>query len=219
MPFTQPTPGAPVPADQPVYRNQAVAGHELLHDLGRARALLDSLRSGLPATGNHRDADSLTELLDRMQVSLDALLTGDSDRAERTPTHLGEVVARVARLHDPLEQRVAVRVPALIMSVDAVKLERIVDNLLANALTHAPAGSVVGVEAQFRPGAVTLTVADDGPGIPPEIVRRLELRADPPEVTSGLDIVARFARAHGGRVWVTGPGARVHVELPTSDRL
>lgn len=195
----------------------AVAAHELHHDLGRANELLEALRVDLPEGSTHqRDADSLADLLERMQVSVDALLVGDADRAERSPTRLGELVHRVARAHDPDERRVDVQVPSLVMNVDAVKLERIVDNLLSNALAHAPGGSVVSVEAAFTAGRVTLTVADDGPGIPPEIVERLEGTSPASQLPSGLDVVARFARAHGGRVRVTGPGARVHVELPTS---
>lgn len=196
----------------------AVAAHELRHDVGRARALLAALCADLPPESVHqRDAASLADLLARMQVSVDALLVGDADRAERAPTHLGELIHRVARAHDPAETVIDVRVPSLVMNVDPVKLERIIDNLLANALAHAPAGTTVPVEARFTRGMVTLLVADEGPGIPEEVVRRLERAGDEPAMPGGLDVVARFARAHGGRVWATGPGAQVYVELPTSD--
>lgn len=196
----------------------AVAAHELRHDVGRARTLLEALRTDIPLDSVHqRDACSLADLLARMQVSVDALSVGDADRAERAPTHLEELIRCVARAHDPAEAIVDVRVPSPVMSVDPVKLERIVDNLLANALAHAPAGTSVPVEAHFARGMVTLLVADEGPGIPQEIVERLEHAGDEPDVPGGLDVVAGFARAHGGRVWVSGPGARVHVELPTSE--
>lgn len=195
----------------------AVAAHELHHDLSRAHELLEALRVDLPEGSTHqRDADSLGDLLERMQISVDALLVGDADRAERSPTRLGELVQRVARAHDPDERRIAVHVPSLVMNVDAVKLERIVDNLISNALAHTPEGAVVRVAAAFTAGRVTVTVVDDGPGIPPEVIRRLESPSPTSQVPSGLDVVARFARAHGGRVRVTGPGARVDVELSTS---
>lgn len=196
----------------------AVAAHELRHDVGRAGALLEALRADLPADSAHqRDATSLADLLARMQVSVEALLVGDADRAERAPTHLEELIRRVARAHDPAEIIIDVRVPSLVMSVDPVKLERIVDNLLANALAHAPAGTSVPVEARFERGTVTLLVADEGPGIPDDVVQRMARSGDESGMPGGLDVVARFARAHGGRVWVSGPGARVYVELPTSD--
>lgn len=196
----------------------AVAAHELRHDLGRSRELLAGLREDLPAGSPHEpDARALADLLARMQVSVDALLVGDADVAQRRPTRLGELVHQVVRAHDPDGSRVEVDVPALVMNVDAVKLERIVDNLLSNALVHAPAGTPVTVTASFTAGRVTLMVTDDGPGIPEDVVGRLEQGGSSPRVPGGLDVVARFARAHGGQVWVHGPGARVVVELPTSN--
>lgn len=195
----------------------AVAAHELGHDLRRARELLGGLLADLaPASRHEPDARSLAELLARMQVSVDALLVGDADRAERRPTQLGELVHRVARAHDPDGSRIRVEVPSLVMNVDPVKLERIVDNLLSNALAHASEGTPVTVTAAFSAGRVTLTVTDDGPGIPEGIVARLHSDGSFPEVPGGLDVVSRFARAHGGRVRVHGPGAHVVVELATS---
>jgi signal transduction histidine kinase len=198
----------------------AIAAHELHHDTGQARRLVARLVELLPSDGDEqRLATALAGVLDRMERSVDHLLVGDTDRVERSVTRIDEVVGRVAREHDPVGDRVELDVPSLVMSVDTVKLERIVDNLLINALEHAPPGSTVRVSGRFEPGSVILTVADDGPGIPDTLVARLA-DDDGPEVVnpSGLDVVARFARAHGGRVWVTGPGAHVHVELPTSSR-
>lgn len=198
----------------------AIAAHELHHDVGQARRLLAQLFAALPDEGEQRGlATALAGVLEQMERSVDALLVGDSERVERTVGRIDEIVGRVASAHDPAGDCIELDVPSLVMSVDTVKLERIVDNLLVNALDHAPEGSTVRVSGRFEPGSVILTVADDGPGIPEELVARLEQAPEPGTGRpSGLDVVARFARVHGGQVWVTGPGAHVHVQLPTSAR-
>lgn len=198
----------------------AIAAHELHHDAGQARRLVAELAEQLdPDVEQQRLVAALAGVLERLDRSLDALLLGETDEVERTVVRLDQLVERVAREHDPDEVRVELAVPSLVVSLDAVKVERIVDNLLANALAHAPPGTRVRVEGSFESGTVTLTVQDDGPGIPAEIAQRLDRLPADVEQPHGLDVVARFARAHGGQVWAgPGPGARVHVELPTSRR-
>jgi len=100
-------------------------------------------------------------------------------------------------------------------------------NLLENALTHGGEHVHVAVTAhRDAGGGVLFTVADDGPGIPPEyhevIFRKFE-RVRQPELprtrSSGLGLAfCKLAvEAHGGRIWVQsgdGPGSRFHVMLP-----
>lgn len=194
-----------------------VAVHELQHDIARARALLDQVTAGDDRTdARERAAASLGDLLARMEASVEGLLGGDADRAERSPTRIGELIERVVAAHDPAGERVSASVPALLMNIDAIKLERIVDNLLANALHHTPQDVQVRLTLRFERGTAILCVADDGPGIPPEVVARLESDDSSSGVPTGLGVVAQFARAHGGRLRVSGPGAQVRVELPAS---
>lgn len=195
-----------------------VAVHELQHDLARARALLDQMiRGDDQVDSRQRAAASLSDLLTRMESSIEGLLGGDADRAERSPTRVGELIERVVAAHDPTGERVAANVPALLMNVDPVKLERIVDNLLANALHYTPQDVQVRLTVRFERGTAILCVADDGPGIPPEVVARLQSDDTSAGVPTGLGVVARFARAHGGLLQVSGPGAQVRVELPASN--
>jgi PAS domain S-box-containing protein len=109
--------------------------------------------------------------------------------------------------------------------VDPAKMERIVENLVANALRHTPAGTEVWVRVRPQGGGVMLTVDDSGPGIPEPDREAIfepfrQLPGDQPHspgVGIGLSLVARFAEIHGGRAWVEdrpGGGASFKVYLP-----
>ena len=97
------------------------------------------------------------------------------------------------------------------------------DNLIDNALRYAPAGSEVRVETEARDGRAALTVADDGPGIPPaERARVFERfyrgstgRRAGPGTGLGLAIVAELVRRWDGDVrLVDAPGTRVEAVFP-----
>ncbi|MGS2586996.1 HAMP domain-containing sensor histidine kinase [Streptomyces hebeiensis] len=95
---------------------------------------------------------------------------------------------------------------------DEHRLHQVVGNLLANARTHTPAGTRVVVRLRPGGGAARLTVADDGPGIPgdlvPEVFGRF-VRADRSRSRGsggtglGLSIVLAVVTAHGGTAEVT----------------
>jgi signal transduction histidine kinase len=99
-------------------------------------------------------------------------------------------------------------------------------NLLDNALKHAPAGSTVRVRQQRTANALHLTVADEGPGIPPAERERVferfvhgVQRARDAETTGaglGLAIARAIAQAHGGRIGLLDAprGATFEVVLP-----
>ena len=112
-------------------------------------------------------------------------------------------------------------------NVDAPKVERIVDNLLANAFRHTPAGAEVRVRVASGDGGAVISVDDRGPGIGPdereaifEIFRRGSAGIASGRGTGvGLALVAQFAALHGGRAWVEdnpGGGASFRVFLPSS---
>jgi two-component system OmpR family sensor kinase len=111
---------------------------------------------------------------------------------------------------------------------DEHRLHQVVANLLANARTHTPPGTVVSVTLTEGDGWVELGVTDDGPGIPealqPEIFQRFT-RADKSRSRAaggtglGLSIVQAVVHAHGGTVEVVSrPGdTRFRLCLPTRD--
>lgn len=111
----------------------------------------------------------------------------------------------------------------LLVWIDFTLIQHVLGNLLLNAVNHTPAGSPVEVQAQLADGQLLLTVADRGPGIPPEWLPRIFdkfFRApDAPAGGSGLGltIVKGFAEAHGGTVGINnrpGGGTVFSVRLP-----
>lgn len=108
---------------------------------------------------------------------------------------------------------------------DPERLHQVVANLLANARTHTPAGTLVTVGLHAVDGAVRLEVVDDGPGIPPDLLPHVAerfARGDTGRARAtgstglGLSIVSAVVAEHGGRLGITSrPGeTRFTVELP-----
>jgi two-component system heavy metal sensor histidine kinase CusS len=105
-------------------------------------------------------------------------------------------------------------------------LERLLRNLIENAIRHSPRGGRVHVDAQGEVDHVHLRVTDDGPGIPYDVRERIfepffrlaGERAEHAGAGLGLAIGRSIARAHGGDLWVddSSHGARFVVRLPVS---
>jgi two-component system, OmpR family, sensor histidine kinase KdpD len=109
----------------------------------------------------------------------------------------------------PDADRVDVTVPDSILPVrvDAIQIERVLANLLDNALKYSPPEARVHVDVGREPTTVVIRVADSGPGIRPaeleEIFEPFRTGAGRDRRGSGLGLaIARgFADANGGRVW------------------
>ncbi|MFE4983094.1 MULTISPECIES: HAMP domain-containing sensor histidine kinase [unclassified Streptomyces] len=110
---------------------------------------------------------------------------------------------------------------------DGARLQQVLVNLLANARTHTPPGTEVTARVRTEPGAVTVRIEDDGPGIPaallPAVFERFA-RGDASRSRNagstglGLAIVRAVVCAHGGEVGVeSAPGRTVFtVRLPAA---
>ena len=118
---------------------------------------------------------------------------------------------------------------APVFHADKGLIKRVFSNLIQNALTHATSGVEItlGARRDTASGGVLFTVADNGPGIPPQyhelIFRKFE-RVRHPELprarSSGLGLAfCKLAvEVHGGRIWVQsaeGQGSHFHFVLPT----
>jgi signal transduction histidine kinase len=163
----------------------------------------------------------LSDLLD-----LDRLQRGIVS-PQRRPTDLAALVARtVDELEDPAGHEIDVDVEAVTVSVDAAKVERIIENLLSNAVRHTPPGTRIWLRASSLDGGLMLVVEDEGPGVPDDLREAVfePFRQAPgsssehsPGVGVGLSLVRRFAELHGGRAWLEardGGGASFKVFLP-----
>ncbi len=118
------------------------------------------------------------------------------------------VIADLSPTIESKGQRVAIDVPQEAAQVDGdpAKLHDIVRNLVENAVNYSPDGADVTLAASRLNGKYTITVADSGPGIPPEDLGRVferfyrvdKSRARPGGTGLGLAIVKHLVELHGG---------------------
>ena len=151
-------------------------GHDLRSPLASAKASVTSLRSTDVNWSDAERAELLAtadESLDRLSRLVDNLL--DMSRLQagalpvfKRPTALDEVVPGV--LADLQADAVTVDIPdgLPLVSADPALLERVVANLLANAIRHSPDGRAPMITASALGDTVELRVMDRGPGIPKE---------------------------------------------------
>jgi signal transduction histidine kinase len=118
--------------------------------------------------------------------------------------------------------------PAVIEGVPD-DLHRLVLNLLENAVRHTPPGTRVHASTAVQDGDAILVVADDGPGIAPELGRRVFDRfvrgsRDGGRGSGlGLAIVRAVVESHAGTVQLgtgteEGTGTRFEIRIPTASR-
>jgi len=151
-----------------------------------------------------------------------ALVDADLTQAVRTVTEQFQPLAADREIE--LEVEVAEGIQA---RFDVERVSRIVSNLLANAIRHAPVGGRVRVGLSAGDGAAALTVADNGPGVPSEhrdkVFGRFRSGLDGDGRSSGagaglgLAIVREFVELHGGDISLgeaEGGGALFTVTLP-----
>ena len=156
-------------------------------------------------------------------------LTRDATRIERQPTDLFALTTRVVAQTDTTSHRLVLHGDPVVLDVDAPKVERIIENLVVNAIRHTPAGTAVVVRVGPLGDGAEIVVDDAGPGVPPEmrptifepfVQGRDAAGAPSPGTGIGLSLVAQLARLHGGHAEVTerpGGGARFRVVLRPDD--
>jgi signal transduction histidine kinase len=107
-----------------------------------------------------------------------------------------------------------------------MQIDQVLTNLLDNAARHSPRGGTVTIEVLLDGPAIRVRVADEGPGIPPELREKVfeafyRGRDEPERPGSGLGlaIAQAIVTAHGGRIWVDGSGDRSALvfELPVEE--
>jgi PAS domain S-box-containing protein len=188
------------------------------------RARLDDAQADALIERLLRNALRLRSLLDDL-LDIDRLSRG-SLTVETRPADLAQVVLAAIDAIDVAAGRVRVEAVPTTCRVDRAKVERIVDNLVTNALKHGGPGVTVWVRVGEEDGEGVIEVADDGVGIPAELRERIfqpfeqgaaSATAPSPGTGLGLTLVREFVRLHDGRVEVDerdGGGARFRVRLP-----
>ncbi len=210
------------------------------HDLRTLLASVLGIAVTLQRHQQELDAGDAADLLQRLSKGahkMDRLLNDllDLDRLaqptvspERQRVDLGELVERVVKeVRDELldDWPLHVEMCPLELEVDPPKVERIVENLLANAARHTPSGAPIWVRIRPHAQGALLIVEDAGPGVPAPLRETIfqPFRRGPrpnshaPGLGVGLALVRVFAQLHGGRAWVEerqGGGASFRIHLP-----
>jgi PAS domain S-box-containing protein len=167
-------------------------------------------------------AEKLNRLLSDL-LDLDRLRHGSAGPRFRA-TDVAALVHQVVDGYERDGRRIEIEAEPVVAEVDAARLERMVENLFANAIKHTPPGTDVRVRVATAGDTFLLTVDDRGDGVPDderelvfELFNRGGAHESVPGAGIGLALVAQFAAVHHGRAWVEdnpGGGASFRVELP-----
>lgn len=209
----------------------AIASHELRTPAASVYGAVATLAE----RGAELDPETREELLqiayeqgDRLSRLLDQLLDlsrldSRSIRVSPRPIVLQSVLSKIAREAVPQGTPLDVDVPDdLAVIADPLVLDRVVSNLLANAVRHGEPPVVLAAEQRDR--HIRISVTDNGEGVPedlrPRLFERFERATDVPGSGLGLAIARAYARAHGGDLVYdeAGEGARFEVVIPRGQR-
>jgi len=218
----------------------ATVAHEFRTPLTSLRMAIHLLAEQTVGSLSEQQLDLVSaarEECDRLQGIVDDLLDLARIRSGRLELHPRELSTEVVlgqalrEVRDGADQRsvpieLDIRPGAERLVADPDRIDLALNNLLANAVQHGPAGRPVVVRALRVDGGVRIEVRDDGPGIAPEHQARLFEKfyrvpgSEPGGAGLGLSIVRDVVEAHGGKVGVRsapGAGTVFWLELPDTE--
>jgi two-component system OmpR family sensor kinase len=215
-------------------RFTADAAHELRTPLAALKLQLDLARRNGAATdgttaladleaGVARASHVVEQLLTLARVEPEALALRGTE-CDLAGIARDAIVARAALAADKSIDLGLARATTTTVNGDPASLAILLSNLLDNALRYTPRGGRIDVAVDDDPSGATLSVADTGPGIPPEdrerVFDRFYRGADSDASGSGLglSIVKRIADAHDAAITLDAPpqgsGLIVRVRFP-----
>jgi signal transduction histidine kinase len=221
----------------------ANVSHELKTPLTSIQGFAQAMLDGTAATPEqHRQSAQViyTEAgrMHRMVLDLLDLARLDAGIADlqRAPVDLAALLQGVVARFGPQAQQAGVGLDVNIAGLpasitgDGDRLAQVFTNLVDNALKYTPSGGRVSLSAARAGDSVEITVADSGPGIPPESLPHIFDRfyqVDPSRTRGvyrgaglGLAIVREIVRTHGGKITVrstVGQGSEFILYLPLVD--
>lgn len=216
----------------------AAISHDLRTPLASLRAMLEAMQDGVV-----RDPESVATYQDRMHGQIDRLsrLVDDLFELSRLeggapltlmPVDLGELIEETAAGFRPAADRAGVSLETedapgvATCELDPVQIQRVLVNLIDNALRHTPAGGSICIRAGRTRNGVTVDVSDTGVGLREEDVPHVFdrfYRGEPSRSQEtggtglGLAISRAIVQAHGGHITAqrnAPSGARFVVNLP-----
>jgi signal transduction histidine kinase len=214
--------------------------HDLRHPISSLYGAIKIMEMVLPADileTNRQLLQIANANCDHLQLMVDSLL--DVARLEAGESHLNFDKVNVGPLIDEVIERTAIishienitivtDFPADLPPVvaDVEKIDRVLANLIYNAIKYTPSGEQITVDAQLENQQLLISVTDRGGGIPPEerehIFGRFTRLGGEHGRGGGYGLGLAFCRlaveAHGGQIWVeSGPdeiGSRFVFTLP-----
>ena len=197
--------------------------------LGYSEALQDGKLPGTPETfgAMHRQAQHLNRLIDDLRTL--SLADAGQLSLQRRPVQARALLEHTALANLPAAESRGIRLEVAgeeaTVSVDPDRLVQVLGNLVSNALRHTPDGGRIVLSSGRARSGIFLSVADSGPGIPPDDLPHIFDRfyrgdkARPDDGASGLGLaIARsLVEVHGGQLTAANDpqgGARFTILLP-----
>ncbi len=207
--------------------------HDLRTPIARARGRLEE------AAARARTPEEMHAAIERAIADLDGIIAifqgllriseieAGSRRSAFAPVEAARLLRDVAELYDVVAEeknvRLVVSAPDSLPAYgDRELIQQAVANLVDNAVKFSPPGSVVRLSGQPAEGGIEITVADQGPGIPPDERARAtdrffrgETARSTPGSGLGLALVQAVAQLHGGSLALddAAPGLVVRLRL------
>ncbi len=217
--------------------------HMLVHDLrspiGAIHSVLKMLAQDARTLGHERllkGIDIAKRSSERAQRLVDSLLDINQLEGGRMPVHtevvsFGMLLDSVLTEMQPLAENRRIAITANIsrrlphVRADPQLLDRILRNLMSNALKFTPTDGHVDLQASSNPEGIVFTIRDDGPGISPKVHSRLFEKFVTSNPAHGLGLGLAFSKlaieTMGGHIWadsVRESGAAFHFTLPVARR-
>lgn len=211
----------------------ADVSHELRTPLAVIQGNLEALLDGVYPPDEAHIGPILDEVrvLERLVDDLRTLSLAEAGALplHREPTDPAVLLEDVAASQRARAEAAAVAIRVAIagtlpsMDIDPVRIRQVVSNLVDNAIRAMTGGGTITLSAAMRDGALAIEVADDGPGIPPELLGsvfdRFTKSAQSRGSGLGLSIARAIVTAHGGTITAASPaadghGTTVRISLP-----
>jgi signal transduction histidine kinase len=219
------------------YTSSDVA-HNLKKPLTRLRQRLETMYDGEMSDDDFKNkiGEAITEI-DSLAMKFEALLnigqlqSGDH-RSRFINVDLTRLLRQVIELYEPMIvdswQKLETQIPAEPVGFirgDRELLMEMLVNFVENAILHCPPGTKIRIALERSKSEIRITIADDGPGIPPSEIEnvfrrfyRLDASRTKPGHGLGVPCSVAIAELHGAHITLSdnGPGLKVEIHFPTN---